>query len=426
MLEEEGVAAAKSNALQIFRAAALALPGVTPEIQAAQPAEKPALDFQYARYQESSDRITVDVYQGSAVLPIEQTAEISVNWTVDTFSGATPVLTMPESAALVVSGASGINGVNANQQVAVDARPIQVMTGASTRETRYGIDLGGSYYFDNITLHASGSRSEEPDYLSHAYSLGMDWELNQKLTTLSVSFGQNFDQVEPSTRTLQETRTDHHFQLGISQVLDKKSLLNLSFTYSINTGYLSNPYKKVYIQNLPAGSGLDSGGFDNVYYENRPEQRHVGAATLSYTHYFSDWDSALHLDYRYYRDSWNIDSHTLEAAWHQPFSDGWMLIPNVRYYTQSKARFYELFFAAPQADNHYSSDYRLAGFGSIGTGIKLSKEILQKTGFISSMKFQAGFEFTFHAADLKLGDQQGSELTDFNYFLATASFKIEF
>ena len=225
MPEVEAVAAVKSNALQVFRAAALALPGVTAETQATLPDEKPTFDFQYARYQESSDRIAVDVYQGSAVLPLAQTAQVSVNWTVDTFSGATPVLTMPESVALVISGASGISGVNADQQVAVDARPIQVMTGASTRETRYGIDLGGSYYFDDITLHAGGSRSEEPDYLSHTYNLAMGWELNQKLTNLNVSFGQNFDKIDPSTRTLQATKTDHNLQLGINQVLDKKSLL---------------------------------------------------------------------------------------------------------------------------------------------------------------------------------------------------------
>ena len=103
-----------------------------------------------------------------------------------------------------------------------------------------------------------------------------------------------------------------------------------------------------------------------------------------------------------------------------------MVSPGIRYYTQSKARFYELFFTTPRADNSYSSDYRLAGFGSLGAGLRVSKEILQNTGVISSIKFQAAFDYTVHAAHLKLGKLQGSSLTDFNYFLATATVKIEF
>ncbi len=420
------VVAVKSKPLHLLTSAALALPGIAFEAQAALPVEKPAIDFQYSHYQESSNRISVDVYQGSAVIPLTQAAQGSINWVVDSFSGATPVLTLPSTVAQVVSGASVIGVKNSNQLLSDDAQSVQVMTGASTHETRYGIDLGGSYYFDNITLHTTGSRSEEPDYLSHAYNLAADWELNKKMTVLNFGFGQNFDEIEPSTRALSETKTGYHFQFGLSQVINRKSLYKLSFSYSLNTGYLSNSYKKVFIQGLPASSDLAGGGFDNVYYENRPDQRHLGSVSMAYIHYFSDWDSALHLDYRYYRDSWNIDSHTLEAAWHQPFADGWMIIPKVRYYSQSKARFYQPFFTTPRADKNYSSDYRLAGFGSIGTGVKLTKEIQQTIGFITSMKIQAGFEYTFHAADLKVGSKQGIDLTDFDYFLTTISFKIEF
>ena len=151
MLEAEVVAATKTNALKALSAAALTLPGMLPNANAGIPSEGPKIDFQYGHYAESDDRVSVNVYQGSVLLPIAQAAELSSNWVVDTWSGATPVLTMPASAAQVTSGASGITGVDGNINANANESAIQVMTGASPGETRYGVDLTGSYYFDNVS-----------------------------------------------------------------------------------------------------------------------------------------------------------------------------------------------------------------------------------------------------------------------------------
>ena len=420
------VAATKSDAIQALTAAALALPGMLPPAEAAQASNKPEIDFQYGHYQESSERISVDIYQGLAVLPVSKALETQGSWVVDTFSGATPVLTMPASVAQATSGASGINGVDDSKTVTAGEQAVQVMTGASTRETRYGLDLGFSYFLDNLTLHASGGRSEEPDYLSHAYHVGVDWEFNQKLNTLSLGFGQNFDQVEPTTRPLSEGKTEHHIQLGFSQILSKKSLLRLSAGYTHSSGYLSNPYKKVFIQGLAAGSSLQSGGFNNVFYENRPDRRDQWSVSLGYIQYFSMPDSALHLDYRYFTDNWNIASHTFEAVYYQPLAKGWMLTPRLRYYSQTEADFYQDFYVAPRMDNHYSSDFRLAGFGTLSGGLKVSREWQRVSTLTESIKLEAGFEYSAHAAALQLGGQTASSLTDFNYLLFTGALKIEF
>ncbi len=424
--EAEVVAATKTNALKALSAAALSLPGMLPTAHAAIPHEGPEIDFQYGHYSESDHRVSVDVYQGSALLPIAEAAELSTNWVVDTWSGATPVLTMPASVAQVTSGASGITGVNGTITANNNDPVIQVLTGASPGETRYGVDLSGSYHFQDITLHATGGRSEEPDYLSHAYNVGIDWELNQKLTTVSFAFGQDFDQINPSTRSLQEERNNYHFQFGLSQVLDKNSLLRLGLSYSDNEGYLSNPYKKVYIQNLPANSVLENGGFTNVFYENRPNSRHQGSVSLGYIRYISTLESSLHLDYRFYNDSWNINSHTFETSWYQPLGSGWMLIPRIRYYSQTQADFYQLFFTAPRADNFYTSDFRLAGFGTLSGGLRISKDILINNELSESLRFEVGFEYTEHAAGLQLGNNNASNLTDFNYYVVSASIRFRF
>ena len=426
MLEAAVVAVIRSDAIKALTAAALALPGMLPKAEAAQAVIEPIADFQYGHYQESDDRISVDIYQGMAVLPVSKSIEVQTNWVIDTFSGATPVLTMPDSVAQSFTGASGIKGVDDSKTVTAGEQSVQVMTGASTRETRYGVDLGLSYFLDNLTLHASGSRSEEPDYISHGYHLGMDWEFNQKFNTLSLGFGQVFDQIEPTTRSLNKEKTDHHFQLGFSQIISKKSLVRLSANYNRSNGYLSNPYKKVFIQGLPSGSELQNGGFSNVFYENRPDKRDQWSVSLGYIQYFSALDSSLHFDYRFFTDSWNILSHTLEAVYHQPLSNGWMLIPRLRYYTQTNASFYQNYFSEARSDNHYSSDFRLAGFGSLGGGLKLTKEWQRVSSLTESIKLEAGFEYTTHAANLQLGQHRSSSVTDFEYLLFTGAIKIKF
>lgn len=420
------MAVTKSEAIQALTAAALALPGMVPEAQAGQLANLPQVDLQYGHYQESGNRISVDVYQGSSVLPVSKSLQIEAGWVVDTFSGATPVLTVPQEVAGATTGASGINRIYNNQKVAPNERVVQVMTGASTRETRYGVDIGFKYLLDQVTLHASGNRSDEPDYVSHGYHIGADWDFNRKLTSLSFGFGQSFDRVAPTTRPLREEKSDYHFQLGISQIVNKESLLRASVAYTHSDGYLSNPYKKVFIQDLDHRSNLQSGGFDQVYYENRPGEREQGSISLGYVQYISLADSALHLDYRYFIDSWGIDSHTFEASYHQPLDKEWMLVPRIRYYSQTGADFYREYYEAPRSDGHYSSDFRLAGFGALSGGFHLSREWQKASQLAESIKLEAGFEYTTHQAGLQLGGQTTSDVTDFSFMLFTAAISMRF
>ena len=138
--------------------------------------------------------------------------------------------------------------------------------------------------------------------------------------------------------------------MGISQVISKQSLLRISANFTHSTGYLSNPYKKVFIQGLGDQSSLENAGFNRVYYENRPDNRNQGSISLGYIQYISLLDSALHLDYRYFVDSWDISSHTFEASYHQPIAKNWMLVPHVRYYSQTDAAFYQAYYEAPRSD----------------------------------------------------------------------------
>ncbi len=87
--------------------------------------------------------------------------------------------------------------------------------------------------------------------------------------------------------------------------------------------------------------------------------------------------AALHADYRYFRDDWSIRAHTLELAWHQALTpldgDHRSCVTTA----QSAADFYRPYvncgvvpgYECALALKHYASDYRLAAFGALSTGL---------------------------------------------------------
>lgn len=76
--------------------------------------------------------------------------------------------------------------------------------------------------------------------------------------------------------------------------------------------------------------------------------------------------------------------------------DAWLLTPSLRYYDQGKAFFYAPYFTATRDDGIYSSDYRLAGFGSVLLGLKIEKPFSKTT----RLNFNA--EYYTRRGDLKL------------------------
>jgi hypothetical protein len=198
-------------------------------------------------------------------------------------------------------------------------------------------------------------------------------------------------------------------------------------TFGYSDGYLTDPYKMVMNED-------SAGNPTGVFHEERPGEKFQWAWLNQYVRHFGQLnDAALHVDYRYGLDSWGSHSHTIEASWHQPIVDDWHIIPKFRYYSQDKADFYQPIFNDTPNNNYtglasrtyYSSDYRLAGFGALSGGIKLSKELTHLKG-LHSAKFQTGIEYYRHESGLQLGGNTQGSFADFNYYLVTASFNLKF
>ena len=49
---------------------------------------------------------------------------------------------------------------------------------------------------------------------------------------------------------------------------------------------------------------------------------------------------AIHAEYRYFCDTWDIKAHTFEVGYSRYFGEPWLADAFVRYYTQKHALFY--------------------------------------------------------------------------------------
>ncbi len=428
----------KSTIAVKLTCAALALPGLIQTATAGRVEETYNADFQYGNYQEGGGRMGVNIYEGALSAPIGKSMTASVNLVEDVISGSSPIYNTRDANGKISQVLSGASGAAATSEC-----------GYSICEKRDAASAGLTYFFDKASLNFGGGYSREHDYSSKYFNTAASLDINKKLTTLNFGASVAFDEIQPTFTTwtnlpdgFKASKTSQQYLLGVSQVIDKDSLIQSNMTFGYHKGFLTDPYKQVTFNGdvYFDGSLLFSGTDMNIS-EKRPRERFEWAWLTQYVRHFEQFNhAALHADYRFSTNDWGINAHTVEFSWHQPVFDGWQLIPRFRYYSQDRADFYQPVFdgdlnATIDANGNfvqtarnraaYSSDYRLAGFGTISGGLKLSKEINNLEPF-SQLKFQTGFEYYAHKAEYQLGGNNQSTFADFGYYLITAGFNLKF
>jgi hypothetical protein len=379
-------------------AAALALPGLA--VQAADANvrnDSVVLSYNHGDYAESNNRMDVRVDQASLTVPVGDRYEVKLNTIRD-----------------VVSGASPFSNRMVNGQL------VQILsTAASIREQRGVIDAGAGYYGDDYYAGVNLGRSIENDYHAKFISGNYRRSFNDKNTTLSLGAAFSDDVVwekwYPSVNqgkpSVYRKRQKHDLMAGVSQIVDANSVLQLTLSHGYAYGYLNEQYRRAVVIG-PKGPTFVA--------DARPDNHTQWTALVRYSHYFAATHSALHLDYRFGKDSWGADSHTVEGKWRVNVGSGWTVSPGLRYYTQKSADFYQTSFAALPASGFQSVDYRQAAFGALSSKLEVAKSF--KNGNV----VRASFENYQRKHSLRLTGERGFEGDDYHARLLSVSTDIVF
>jgi hypothetical protein len=339
--------------LSALTAAALALPGMAQaEVQA---------DVLYSHYAEadlpgsasasgeSSERYEIDSLLFRLATPVGAQA-LTVNATIESMSGASPWFVQPDG----------------------QGRAVQVMSRASIEETRadiqgtLGVELAGLKW--DVAL----GYSNEDDYEAINGGLETEYTPHEANYTLSGGIGYSYDQLDPtvgpsSPDVIDDADKDSlSLYGGATWIIDAQTVLQTTLSFGLHDGYLNDPYKLAWIVSL-ADTVADS----------RPGERKQIAISTRLRHYVGELGAALHADYRYYTDDWEIEAHTLELAWNQIIDASWRVTPSIRWYSQSQAEFYAPFYAAQRNDGYASSDYRLSPYGAISLRLDVRKALAE-------------------------------------------------
>jgi hypothetical protein len=234
--------------------------------------------------------------------------------------------------------------------------------------------------------------SNEYDYLSVAFNGSFARDFDQKNTTLSAGLSYAFDTIDPEggrpvpfsemvvdvgqfaseeayenafDATRQEgsdDKTTIDLLFGVTQVINRRMLMQFNYGYSMSDGYHTDPFKVL--------SVVDSQGLtQTLLHENRPDERSRHNFYWQ-TKYAMD-NGVADVSYRFSTDDWEIDSHTIDSRLRFNLTDGSYIQPHFRYYQQSAAEFYQPFLLdGDPAPQFASADYRLGEMTAYTLGLK--------------------------------------------------------
>ena len=243
---------------------------------------------------------------------------------------------------------------------AVSSASVDVISAATSRFSENRVELGANAQvgFSPTSEGTIGyTHSGENDWQSHAVDLGFSRDLAKKNAKLTIGYGFTRNYVgRAHDPTFEKTLDVQGAQIGLSQVLGRRTLATIAYTLSYASGYQGSPYRFITVTN----------GWSAP--ESPPESRTRHALTARVMHVFGD-KNVVDAQYRIYLDDWGILSHTAELAYTRDLTRAWSLRLRARGYHQNHASFYEETYDMPM--RYMTVDRELSTFWDGMAGVKL-------------------------------------------------------
>lgn len=287
----------------------------------------------------------------------------------------------------VVSPSTGLQ-TPINDAVSFDTRvTADVISGASVdviseasptaiEETRLEVSAGMSWRLHRLaTARGRVIGSHERDYDSWRINLGANVELAQRNTTLDLDYTAGKDDIGSAVDpTFVARRTDHRLAATLTQILDRRTYLDLVVEAQHGDGFHASVYRHVPIVDTQTTALLRVP-------EQTPRLRQAIAMLLRARRALDPRGRfALHASYRFYVDDWGVASHTGALSSILALSDRAKLGASLRGYLQSGAEFYQPRYAlvAGAVPELRTRDRRLGQmrtlFGSVTLDYGLSRD----------------------------------------------------
>lgn len=228
----------------------------------------------------------------------------------------------------------------------------------------------------NLKLDGGIAYSKEHDYRSESANIGVSQDFNGHNTTLSAAVNYESDLSFPIGGTPTPlTQMNGNWKgpdaslhevdavVGITQVMSRRWLATLSYSYSDEHGYQTDPYKIISIVDPASGQPTEQ------IYESRPDLRRKQSVFFdNKVHLAADVISA---SLRGFKDDWGIKSLTADLRYRWQIDMNYYIEPHLRYYTQSAADFFHYYLGSGEVIPQYASaDTRLAKFHAQTYGVK--------------------------------------------------------
>lgn len=256
---------------------------------------------------------------------------------------------------------------------------IDVVTTASPyREKRNEVGFGADYIYRDSQLSLALSSSREPDYTANRIGFDISQETFGNMTTVSLGFTRGADQIgKHNSPEFSETATHWQYRLGITQILTPRWIMSANMEALSDDGFLASPYRIARV-------------FGAAVPERTPSTRSGRAVKFRFIGDMGTRD-AVHLDYRYYWDNWDIKAHTVELGYSRYLGEKILLDTSLRSYSQGATLFYS--DNASSESLYISRNRQLSSFNSAGLGATIAYTMSKVQGKYE-VKLNAAYEYT--------------------------------
>jgi len=211
---------------------------------------------------------------------------------------------------------------------------------ATIHDVRHQVSATASHQLGPWNAAGGYTFSAENDYTSHVVHGTATRDLFDKATTLGLGYALSLNTIgRAHDDNFSRSLTVHTLAATWTQIVNRKLITQVSYELSAALGYQASAYRFVPVR-------MDPDAVPSFWVpETDPDQRFrhavvVGANLAVFR------DSAIQGDYRFYRDTWGIVSHTFGARYFVNLTPRLELRLRSRLYTQSGASFYQANYTA--------------------------------------------------------------------------------